>query len=155
MIGMKVYQATKLQCPRSCFRQCHTYSQWSSPQRRFKEVIGALFIGYSRTSTLAPTCDRTSCSRHEKSLITVLYVFPSWILQRILFILLCFTRRDGPIMSLRTVRIRDRSDGIFFWAEEGNLTKIQTLFKNGEASPFDVTATNQLSLLTVRIYLSG
>ena len=149
MIGMKVHQAAKAQCPRSCFCQCHTHSRWSSPQRRFKEIIGALFVGYSRTPTLAPTCDCTSCSRHEKSLITVLYVFPPWFLKRILLILLYFTRRDGPVMSLRTVRIRDGMDLILLWAEEGNLGKIQTLFKNGEASPFDVTAKNDLSLLTV------
>ena len=149
MIGMKIQQATKLQCPRNCFCQCHTHSQWSSPQRRFKKVIGALFVGYSRTPTLAPVCDRTSCSRHEKSLITVLYMFPPWVLQRVLFVLLCFTPRDGPIISLRTVRIRDQSNGIFFWAQQGHLTKIQILFKNGEASPFDVMAHNHNSLLSV------
>ena len=147
MIGVKVQQATSFQCPQSCFCQCHTHSQWSSP-RLFKDVVGALFAGYSRTPSIAPFCNRTSCSRHEKSLITVLYVFPPWLFRRVLLVFLCLTRRDGPFMSLRTMTIRKSSDMIFFWAEEGNLMKIQSSFKNGEASPFDVAENNQ-SLLSV------
>ena len=101
---------------------------------------------------MAPSCDCTSCTRHEKSSITVYYVFPSWILQRILIILLCSSRRDGPFMSLRPVNIRSGSDQVFFWAGEGYIAKIRILFKNGEASPFDVKAENYGSLLTVCTY---
>ena len=147
-IGIKVQQATIFPCPQSCFCQCHTHGQWES-HRLLKDVIGVVFLGYSRTPTTAPSCNRTSCRRNQQSLITVIYVFPSWFLQRVLLIVLRLTQRDGPFVSLRAVRRRNGADFVFFCAAEGDLEKLRALFRDNEASPFDVSGDEDNSLLSV------
>ena len=148
IIGFKVRQATVSLCPQGCFCRCHTHDRWNSP-RPLRCIIGALFIGYSRTPTLAPRCNRAACGRHQQSLITVIYVFPSWLLQRILLAVLRRDKRDGPIVSLRAIQTRSSHFPGFYYAESGNLMGLQSLLKNNEASPLDVEATSDECLPAV------
>lgn len=54
---------------------------------------------------------------------------------------------DGPKFSLRVPRIMDWPHPLFKYANDGNFEGIQTLFSQGEASPFDVNprGTNVLT----------
>ena len=77
-------------------------------------------------------------------------MFPSWFLQQALLFVLSLTERDGPIMSLRTMRKRKGSDEVFRYTETGDLVRLQRLFAHKEASPFDLDGNTDISILTVR-----
>ena len=152
VIGLSVRQLAIPVCQQSCCCQCHRRRHWRSPQL-LDQVLGALFIGYSRTPTATLACDLTSCSGTQRSHLTVLYVFPQWFLQSILSVAMVYTKGRGLEVSIRTVRIRRQGEQVFFYAERGYLTKVQALFRRGEASPFDIEAGTHESLLRVRTML--
>ena len=150
---IKVQQVVRPTCRQICSCQCHTPGQWRS-YRLLDQALGSLFIGYSRTPTITLKCDLKSCNRHQRGLVTALYVFPQWFLQRALSVVLVSTKRNGLTASLRTIRCRSSSDMVFHYVATGDITRLQTLFDKGEASPSDVIISTQLSVLQVRAVLS-
>ena len=148
IFGVEVSQASLVKCHPRCLCQCHERMQFNTP-RLLKEVIGALFVGYSKAPVTSLPCDRTLCGRYERSEFTVVYVFPSWFLQRILFVILSLTKRDGPIMSLRMMNRRNGDDAVFWYTSTGNLIQLRHLFQQNKASPFDIDGQHDISILTV------
>ena len=141
MLSIHVSQATH-QCQPSCSCQCHAQTRWSSPQL-LKDVIGVLLLGYSKAPTTLLPCDRTSCSGQKGSKLTVVYLFPSWFWQRALLIVLYLTKRDGPVISLRTMRRRRMNDVVFQYVRVGDLERLRSLFQLNEASPFDLSSSKK------------
>ena len=58
-------------------------------------------------------------------------------------------KRDGPVMSLRAIRIQDPSDLAPYYVESGDLTRLQFLFGNNEISPHDIDVVTNDCLLLV------
>ena len=146
--GMTVQQIERTVCRRSCACQCHIRSQWSS-HPILKTIIGSLFLGYSGTPQIVPKCDSVSCHGYRRIVATVFYVFPQWFMQRMILIAISYAHRDGLGISLRTIRERCSADVIWIYVSNGDLAMVQTLFKRGEASPFDVVAELGSSILEV------
>ena len=82
-------------------------------------------------------------------------MFPSWLFETVLLVVLRHSKRDGPVVSLRTVRVRNRNESVFFYADTGNLVKLQALFQKNEASPFDIDGLHHEPLLIVGIKAPG
>ncbi|KAL9118326.1 MAG: hypothetical protein Q9187_005131, partial [Circinaria calcarea] len=141
-INIKVKQYRGASCPPRCLCKCHTSKQMRSPQL-LDRLIGNLFLGYSHTPIFAPSCDKATCGQLPFCFITITYLFPTWFLHQILSIFFVYTKRDGPALSLRTLRIRSGTDVIFHSAAIGDITRIKSLFAKGEASPFDVMAASE------------
>ena len=148
IVGVKVQQIITSPCLQKCSCRCHTRRQWRTPQI-LSQIIGRLFSGYSSIPSTAPSCDKAMCDRYQHVLATVLYVFPGWFLERILLIDVLYTKRDGPVATLRMMRIRPIASMVFYFTEMGNLAKVRLLFQKGEASPFDVSAELKMSQLQV------
>ena len=150
IVSVKVQQVLVSPCLRRCLCKCHTRRQWRTPQL-FDWLIGRLFLGYSSTPNAAPSCNLDSCGRYRHNLITVIYAFPQWFLWQTVSIIMLHTKRDGPVLSLRTLRARDPSSAIFFHVERGDIAMVKSLFERGEASPFDINAQISESLIQVCI----
>ena len=114
-----------------------------------ENILGSFFIGYYKTPQIVPKCNSRSCHSYQKILVTVSYLIPQWFLQRILLVAISYANRDGLGISIRTIRSGSNSDAIWTYIQNGDLAMVQTLFKNGEASPFDVVADNGTSILEV------
>ena len=150
-ISMRVQQGNRFLCPGECSCRCHTHREWRTSQL-LDQIIGRLFIGYSRTPSLMPNCDKSSCSKYQHH-ITVTYVFPAWFLPWILFMNLLHTKRDGPVFNLRTIMRRPNTDPVFHIVRSGNIAKLRSLFQKGDVSPFDINNQDD-NLLYVRMILS-
>ena len=150
VVSLKVEQSASSTCRQTCSCQCHILGHWRS-HRLLGRVLGHLFIGYSRTPNISLSCDLNSCGRYRRSIVSVFYVFPQWLVQYALFAVLLHTKRSGLVLSLKAVRPRLSSDMLWTYAQTGDIPRLRTLFDKGEASPFDIVAQNQYSLLDVRI----
>ena len=139
---------TRVSCSQGCACTCHMSRHGRTPQI-FKDIIGSLFLGYSSIPVFTPKCDNSSCSRYSHSQISAIFIFPQWLLHRLLSIVIINTRRDGPELNLKTMRVRPTSDIIFYLSQIGDLIGIQRLFERGEASPFDVGLHDYRSILHV------
>ena len=148
VVGLKVQQLTIAECRRSCPCQCHMRKQWRSYQL-FDRILGNLFVGYSRPPNVALKCDLESCGRQTRSLVTVIYAFPQWLLRQVLSAVLISSRRNGIVVSLKTLRPRSSSDVFWDYIVQGDVDRVKTLFDRGEASPFDIGARTQIDPLRV------
>ena len=148
ILKCRVSQIRRVSCSQNCSCICHV-RRYSRTPRIFDNIIGSLFLGYSSIPVLTPNCDKSSCSRYSYSIVTVMFLFPRWLFYRLLLITITNSRRDGPEVYLKMVRIRSASSTIFANASSGNITSIQRLFQRGEASPFDIDDVYNRSVLEV------
>ena len=153
IVGIRVQQFASSSCFRDCSCQCHARQKWRSFQL-LDQFLGALFVGYSHAPKVTLRCDITSCRRHQRSLTTLVYVFPHWFLWQIWSVTLLYARRDGLEANLRVYRVRPASDAVFLYATTGQTMKLKTLFDKGDASPFDIEAESNGILLQVVYHLA-
>ena len=151
IIGLKVEQLAISDCRQNCSCQCHMRKQWRSHQL-FNKVLGNLFIGYSRTPHIALNCDLASCGRHQRSIITVIYVFPQWLLNQVLSVMLFYSRRSGIVANLKILRPRSETDIVWMYVTTGDVDRIKASFDRGEASPFDIGGSSDCNFLAVRTF---
>lgn len=148
-INIRVKQYRTASCPQRCLCKCHTDKQMRSPQL-LDRLIGKLFLGYSHTPIFASSCNKATCGQLPFCFITITYLFPTWFLHQILSMFFVCTKRDGPGLSLKMLRIRSDNDEVFHSATIGDITRIKLLFAKGEASPFDVALDSGQTLLNVK-----
>ncbi|PWY90020.1 hypothetical protein BO70DRAFT_132733 [Aspergillus heteromorphus CBS 117.55] len=131
---------------RGCACTCHgTSTVASSPW--IEGVVGRLFIGYNGQIASLRPCMECPCVRNRNTKISFTYYFPSWLLSRSLEAVLNVTRLGGPQFALRAYRSMPDETLLFHLARQGNIPEIQTLFRDGLASPFDISAKTGRSAL--------
>ena len=148
IVGMTVQQIDRKPCRWGCSCKCHIRAQWRS-HPILKNILGYLFFGYCRTPRVTPDCDRASCHSYHRVFATVFYVFPQWFLQRIVLVAISYANKTGLEISIRTTRERSTTDAIWVYIKNRDLSMVQSLFKKGEASPFDILASTGVSILGV------
>ena len=89
-----------------------------------ENIIGSLFLGYSKTPQIVPRCDNPSCHGYQRVLATVSYVFPQWFLQRLILITISYASRDGLAISIRTIKQRCSADAIWVYIGNDNLAMV-------------------------------
>ena len=150
IVGLMVQRVSKPSCQPSCSCKCHVKGSWRS-HPIFDHVIGSLFVGYSRSPKLVPSCDTASCIGNKRGLAVVFYAFPQWFLQLALLTVISYSKRDGLGVALRSLRRRDAADDVFYYAQSGHVASMRTIFERGQASPFDVRAVDDSSPLKVHM----
>lgn len=136
-------------CNPLCLCRCHVTSIINTPTS-ISRIIGSMFIGYFGPPILpSRTCTETTCLRQSSILIKINYYFPRWFAARMISFCSFWSSLDDYRMSVKTPRLRHWSDEIFMLVIKGNLSRVQTLFTNSMASPFDVDITDGASLLYV------
>ena len=125
-------------CDRWCKCACHLKKKWASPQV-FDLVVGQLLLGYTGFIRPHQKCTKSSCRQQSDLKTQVTYRFPSWFVALSISIMIAKRAMQTPEMLVRVLRVRPYgSTDLFRFATHGNIEKLQDLFNNGEASPWDV-----------------
>ena len=151
VIQIKASYHQRWPCTAYCKCTCHKVKTFQSPAL-LKRIIGTLFIKYSGYPACMGTpqrCTDADCVSQITFQTTVYYLFPSWFIAKA-FILGLTTQSLGEISgSLKVQRIVPDGSEAFRLAQLGSVDGLKSLFRQGLASPFDVTV-NGLSLIRVR-----
>ncbi|KAI9696670.1 MAG: hypothetical protein M1820_008044 [Bogoriella megaspora] len=150
-IGVRVTQHASL-CTAKCHCACHKQGKTATPQI-MNRVLGQMFIGYAGMPLLSPKCDSPSCEKAQSPNVSLEYWFPiGFFWSQIVRLQLAYQPKFGPQAALSTLRqIPDSSPSVDF-ALGGNINGLKDLFKNGMASPRDISSTRGYSLLRWALY---
>jgi len=105
-----------------------------------RQVTGQLFVGYAGISNFTLSCNEHACAQRQKALVRIQYSFPVWsLIQRMITLVSYSGGTRGPGKVLRMSRIRPGLDEVFIQVQSGNLSRLQQIFKKGDASPLDAS----------------
>lgn len=140
-VSLQVSHRQKSQCRRPCSCQCHRSSKLKTPDF-LRQVTGQLFVGYAGISNFTLPCNEHACAQRQNALVRIQYSFPVWsLIQRMLTLVSYSGGTPGPEKVLRMSRIRPGLDGVFIQVQSGNLSRLQRIFRKGDASPLDASDT--------------
>ena len=137
------------QCISSCTCICHRRGVHRTPQR-LQGFLGSLFLGYSGIPIVTPACDGPNCTTRARSTLMAMYVFPAWLLARIIQIVMRLSASNGLELNIRLPRVISSSSSIWKVSAQGNIEGIKGLFQQRAGSPFDVDSVNGYTALMVR-----
>ncbi|KAJ6024675.1 ankyrin repeat containing protein [Penicillium herquei] len=147
LVRIRAAQYIGRACEASCRCTCHQRFEYHSPSL-VGPVVGQLFFGYAGFPRIRKSCDDLRCWRSRARHISMEYWFPLWFLSGILMFILSL-QQSGPALQLRLIRrVPDAAQCIDF-ARTGNIEGIKLLFKEGLASPLDVSQSRNFSMLRV------
>jgi hypothetical protein len=137
-------------CQSSCICSCHVVSNSESPSL-LDRMLGKMFITFSGLPFLSSKCDSETCARKQIPTANVEYWFPlGFCWSQIVRFHIAYDANTGPSLQLSTLRqVPDSSQCVSF-ALNGNIDGLKNLFRQGLASPRDVSSTRGYSLLRVR-----
>jgi len=140
-VSLQVSHRQKSQCRQPCSCQCHRSSKLKTPDF-LRQVTGQLFVGYAGISNFTLPCNEHACAQRQKALVRIQYSFPVWsLIQRMLTLVSYSGGTRGPEKVLRMSRIRPGLDEVFIQVQSGNLSRLQQIFRKGDASPLDASDT--------------
>ncbi|WEW59246.1 hypothetical protein PRK78_004715 [Emydomyces testavorans] len=117
-----------------------------------ESLVGKMFVGYTGLPVRNKRCDFRGCRDQQKSAVTMEYWFPWWFISRNLRVYLKCLPSTGPQFQLSTARrVPDTSQSITF-AMQGNIEGLKYMFKQGLASPRDVSESRGFSLVRWALY---
>ena len=126
-------------CGGYCSCVCHSHTRKRTPSF-LQNVLGTLFISYTGMPLLRYCCNNPSCVSQTPRSLELTYCFPSWVLQRAIYLVASTAYSCGPGIGL-TVRRRLEYAGensIFQMAIVGNIEGIRELFSRRLATPNDI-----------------
>ncbi|KAF2149926.1 hypothetical protein K461DRAFT_245163 [Myriangium duriaei CBS 260.36] len=141
-----------IQCRRGCSCICHTRQTSTSPAV-FNRILGQLFIGYTGIPSLSQKCDVRNCQKSVTRQISLEYWFPwTYVSSSIIRLRLGHGSSLGTTFQLETLRrVPDTAQCVTF-ALNGDIDGLKYLFRNGLASPRDVSSTRGYSVLRWALY---
>jgi len=135
-------------CDPACRCSCHSERRKQTPLF-LNRLMGSLFLGYTGVPIFPRPCDDSHCTQRSFPSAQLTYFFPEWFFRRMLILAMAFDPVGGPQVTLRMPLILPDTAKIFHLATSGDIDAIKTMFKTGQASPFDVSSTFGYSLLHV------
>lgn len=123
-------------CEAWCKCLCHRTAHFNTP-KLLKGLLGIAYAGYSGVPALTPKCTSKICSHESSATVHLNYLFPSWVLARMVCIVGDFTQ-DSVELCIRTLRVRPSGDDIFVSAYTGEVETLKRLLANGKASVLDI-----------------
>ncbi|KAK4207285.1 ankyrin repeat-containing domain protein [Rhypophila decipiens] len=149
-IGLRV-RPHMTNCRPSCPCSCHISQRTTSPSV-LNSILGRLFIGYSGLPVISQRCDDDECRGARSKQVSVEYWFPTSILSTIVRVQVGVALGGGPSLYMETLRrVPDASQCVSF-AQTGNIAGLKYLFRNGLASPRDVSSSRGYTLLRWALY---
>lgn len=127
-------QATHIgkQCPPWCSCACHSRTTFLVPS-----PFGTLSGSFSGLPLLTGRCAEHACKRPTGPSGCIAYRFPSWFWDRLLAISMKTSPVCGPEINIRFPRMVMPSK-LYLFALHGETKRVQSLFTEGAASPWDV-----------------
>lgn len=128
-------------CQNFCMCRCHRESQFRS-SKWLETFIGRLFVGYTGMPYINYTsCNEATCKKEKSRLLRVNYYFPKWFLGRMITLREYSDPLEGSSLTVRTPRVVSQNSEAMICASMGNVGRLQELFSQGLASPFDISDT--------------
>ncbi|KAK8059217.1 TPR Domain containing protein [Apiospora saccharicola] len=138
-------------CRTDCPCSCHAERSSSSPPI-FNTLLGRLFVGYVGLPILSPKCNDEECRGSRSSQVSMEYWFPFSMWSTIVRLHMGYRPDFGPSLHIETLRrVPDSAQSVSF-ALDGNIEGLKYLFRNGLASPRDVSTTRGYTLLRWALY---
>ena len=141
-------QQPRNRCLQWCSCQCHSRYSLQSPWI-IKTIFGLSSLEYK--SGTRPCNDR-ACRRSEVRKIGVTFQLPKYLLGRYIAIALSYSNLQGPLLSLQVPRVMPWSHILWMYAHQGDITAIETMFREGRASARDVNPRGASVLLYAAPY---
>jgi hypothetical protein len=149
-VSVRVKQYATVRIP-GCACACHTPQRAVTP-RLVDRILGQLFVGYAGLPIFSPRCNIYTCEKAQIPQVIVEYWFPlGFCWSQIIRLQLAYQPNVGPHMQLSTLRRIPDSAPCVAFALGGDIDGLKSLFKQGLASPQDVSSTRGYSLLRVSL----
>jgi hypothetical protein len=136
-------------CKDWCICRCHKVTRIETP-KVLQPALGKGSVQYIGVRGLKPTCDNKRCKKQAATLVQFNYVFPRWLIACILYMTFLYSRRQGPLLTIRTAMVRAPEAQVFHFTRLGNIEGVKMLLSSGQASLVDVTSSWGDNLLHVR-----
>lgn len=127
-------------CSKSCSCICHRPYQLSTPTA-LVSLFGHLSVNYGGQAFVKVPCNEKKCKRLKPSAAHVTYRFPGWALGRVIHMAISSTALNTKV-NLNTMRVLPDTAEVFSVISAGDLTRLRTMFKQGEASIYDISRSN-------------
>ncbi|KAI0427180.1 ankyrin repeat-containing domain protein [Xylaria sp. FL1042] len=138
-------------CQAGCPCSCHLQRRSSSPHF-LSNVLGRLTIGIAGVPVLNAKCDDDACRGSPIRQVNLEYWFPLGFWSTIVRMQVTYGLSMGPTLNLEALRrVPDSAMSVNF-AVAGNIEGLKHLFRQGRASPRDVSTTRGYSLLRWALY---
>jgi hypothetical protein len=138
-------------CRTGCPCSCHRQRRSSSPHI-LSSLLGRLTIGTAGVPIVSVKCDDDTCRGSPIRQFNLEYWFPLGFWSTIVRMQVNYGLNIGPTLNLETLRrVPDSSVSVNF-AVSGNVEGLKHLFRQGRASPRDVSTTRGYSLLRWALY---
>lgn len=124
------------ECNGLCLCNCHKSRSLNSP-RWAQNIIGIILLSWSGVLG-HPICNQKRCQRSQNRMLKLNYYFPSWFISRVIYLRHKFETMENHDITLRTPRVVPQNSLMTCTATQGDIGKMQRLFSEGLASPFDV-----------------
>ena len=147
-VRVRASQYRRNPCEGWCSCICHRPRCIRTPEKA-DYLLGSLFVGYSGLPTRTRQCNERNCRKQSIPSVNVVYFFPRWLLARVVHFAVAISYMKGPTVSLSMPRAIPDNAPILFFAVQGNLEGIRSLFDQGLASPYDVGISNGRTALHV------
>ena len=150
ILGIRAHVMTPQ--PRQCFPCCdcccHRPRRIKSP-RMLNNVLGALFVGYFGCPFNFQSCTISTCQNPAVLMAQVQYIFPSWLLWKMIDLRLIMSTSQEPCLSLLIRAVRPDVSDIFMRAIFDDVDGLKDLFSSGRARPNDLSRTTGDTALSV------
>ena len=155
-LSRRPYAADRLRAPHYrrtpcsgwCSCRCHGLTYYQSP-RSFDNILGTLLMGHSGVSFRKRPCNEQSCRMQSIPTFRLNFFFPQWMMSRVLQFVVQLSYMKGPELVLRVPRVVPDNAPALFYAVQGDIEGIKSLFSKGLASPYDVALDSGRTALHV------
>ena len=133
-------------CENSCICACHRRQSRRTP-RPLDRFLGVLFIGYIGIPYVTTSCDNRECTQRSSPTVSMIYIFPWWLLARAFLLIARLSSRSGLELNLRLPRVVSDTSRIWPICRNGDIEGLMSLIQQGLGSPFDIDSANSTPLL--------
>ncbi|KAJ8129715.1 hypothetical protein O1611_g3915 [Lasiodiplodia mahajangana] len=138
-------------CQTGCPCSCHLQRRSSTPNF-LVNILGRLTIGAAGVPVVNPKCDDDACRGSPTRQVDLEYWLPLGFWSTIVRMQVTYGLNMSTSLNLETIRrVPDSAVSVNF-AVTGNIEGLKHLFRQGRASPRDVSTTRGYSLLRWALY---
>lgn len=136
-------------CGLSCSCSCHYGSTFRTPQWLSMAIGDLSFAFFGIPRWTYKSCNDNICSHRGRRLVRTSYYFPAWCLNRMVSVVDSWGPFGVHTTVLKTAPVIPSTSNIFAFSQQGHVEGLKVLFRQGLASPFDISGADGRSALNV------
>jgi hypothetical protein len=123
----------KRSCTAFCGCNCHNRARYRTTSFT-NRLLGKLFLGYNSLPLVGTKCSEPSCSQRSPFSATITYYFPTWLIARMISLILITTTTGDPAACIK-IRPINFDFSIFHFSSEGNTAGAKSIIRHRTAHP--------------------